>query len=99
MGAYGTYSGVFVKTLQDKPNTELLLAVMFVEADKTAIVERVLCKMGTIVYTGRFERPDAVIRWENGMFDGEDGEIRGSLEYRERAGGGIRDNVCAAERI
>jgi hypothetical protein len=75
MGAYDAYSGIFVKAFQDKPNTELLLAVMSVEADKTAVVERVLCKMGAVVYTERFERPDAVIRRENSMFDGEDGEI------------------------
>jgi hypothetical protein len=51
MGKYGAYSGILVKAFQDKQNTELLLAFMLVEADKTAIVEQVLCTMGTVVYT------------------------------------------------
>jgi hypothetical protein len=99
MGKHGAYSGILVKAFQDSQNTELLLAVMPVEADKTAITERVLCKMGTVVYTGRCERPDGIIRRENSMFHGEDGEIRRSVEYRERADCGIRDNLCAAERV
>jgi hypothetical protein len=61
MGKYGAYSGILVKAFQDKQSTELLLAFMPAETDKTAIAERVLCKMGTVVYTGRYERLDGII--------------------------------------